>query len=213
MSLTLPAAALVFALCLDSFFASFSFGAQQIRIPFLSAVVVSGVCSLTLFFSLLLGSLFRPFLPESLCTALGFAILLLLGILRLMDSGIKNLIRHSQSGSARLQFHFLCRQHRCRQRPFPVLKLPGGSSAGTGALCRLAGGRLRGRDCRKRRGGGDGSTLLSFRAAARRAGGTDREKGRPAHGPRSLVDRRRSTDPARHRKALLKPARCPKHPT
>lgn len=107
MSLTLPAAALVFALCLDSFFASFSFGAQQIRIPFLSAVVVSGVCSLTLFFSLLLGSLFRPFLPESLCTALGFAILLLLGILRLMDSGIKNLIRHSQSGSARLQFHFL----------------------------------------------------------------------------------------------------------
>ncbi|MCI8622725.1 MAG: sporulation membrane protein YtaF [Provencibacterium sp.] len=107
MGLTLPAIALVFALCLDSFVASFAFGAQQIRIPPLPAMMISAVCAATLGVSLLIGSLLRPFLPPGLCPAAGFSILLLLGVTRLLDSGIKNLIRRSQSGSARLQFHFM----------------------------------------------------------------------------------------------------------
>lgn len=107
MGLSFSAAALVLALCLDAFVASFAFGAEGIRIPVLPAVIVSAIGTSALCFSLLLGGLLRPLLPEAACRAVGFSVLLLLGLARLMDSGIKNLIRRSNTGSARFRFRFL----------------------------------------------------------------------------------------------------------
>ena len=107
MLLSLQAVFLVSALCLDSFAASFAFGAERIRIPPLSVAVISGMCSLVLAVSLFFGAALRPYIPHALSSGISFAILALLGLFRLLDSGIKNLIRKSQSGRAQIKFKFL----------------------------------------------------------------------------------------------------------
>ena len=84
---------LVVALSLDAFVASFAYGAQRIRIPYSSAAIISVICTAMLAVSLLAGSLLRPFLPQSLTKGLCFAILFLLGLVKLCDSTIKTLIR------------------------------------------------------------------------------------------------------------------------
>ena len=81
------------ALSLDAFVASFAYGAQRIRIPYSSAAIISVICTAMLAVSLLAGSLLRPFLPQSLTKGLCFAILFLLGLVKLCDSTIKTLIR------------------------------------------------------------------------------------------------------------------------
>ena len=89
----LEALLLVVALSLDAFVASFAYGAQRIRIPYSSAAIISVHCTAMLAVSLLAGSLLRPFLPQSLTKGLCFAILFLLGLVKLCDSTIKTLIR------------------------------------------------------------------------------------------------------------------------
>ena len=89
----LEALLLVVALSLDAFVASFAYGAQRIRIPYSSAAIISVICTAMLAVSLLAGSLLRPFLPQSLTKGLCFAILFLLGLVKLCDSTIKTLIR------------------------------------------------------------------------------------------------------------------------
>lgn len=89
----LEALLLVVALSLDAFVASFAYGAQRIRIPFSSAVIISVICTAMLAVSLLLGTLLRPFLPQGLTRGLCFALLFLLGLTKLCDSALKTLIR------------------------------------------------------------------------------------------------------------------------
>ena len=57
---------LVTALSVDAFVASLAYGASNIRIPPISVVVITLVCSLILGISLLFGSLIRPFVPAQL---------------------------------------------------------------------------------------------------------------------------------------------------
>ena len=89
----LEALLLVVALSLDAFVASFAYGAQRIRILYSSAAIISVICTAMLAVSLLAGSLLRPFLPQSFTKGLCFAILFLLGLVKLCDSTIKTLIR------------------------------------------------------------------------------------------------------------------------
>lgn len=62
---------LVIALSVDSFVASFSYGANHIRMPFRSVACISGICSGSLGLSLLVGRGLRSYLPEG--ARLGFA--------------------------------------------------------------------------------------------------------------------------------------------
>lgn len=100
----LEALLLVVALSLDAFVASFAYGAQRIRIPYSSVAIISVICTAMLAVSLLAGSLLRPFLPQSLTKGLCFAILFLLGLVKLCDSTIKTLIRRHKRMHRQVSF-------------------------------------------------------------------------------------------------------------
>lgn len=91
---------LVSSLCIDSFVASIAYGTSKIHIPPLSAVIINLVCTITLACSLLIGSIFKSFLPSGLPVFLGFLLLMLLGIYRLFESIFKSYIsKYSKSDS------------------------------------------------------------------------------------------------------------------
>lgn len=100
----LPAFLLVAALSIDAFAASFAYGIDRIRIPPLSLLSICGVCTGILGVSLLIGGLIQPFLPPALTRWLGFAVLLLLGIVKLFDSALKSFLRRHQSSRKDLHF-------------------------------------------------------------------------------------------------------------
>lgn len=89
---------LVIALSLDTFTACFAFGIDRIRVPFTSAVMINVIGSGLLLLSLLCGSLIRTYVaPSSGITAyISFAILLTIGVIRLLDVPLKHLIRRLQ---------------------------------------------------------------------------------------------------------------------
>ena len=93
----LEAFLLVAALSTDAFFASFAYGTSHIRIPFPSVAVIDGICTALLAVSLFLGTLLRPWLPPALTTGVSFAVLALLGVVKLFDSALKAFIRRHQT--------------------------------------------------------------------------------------------------------------------
>ena len=100
-------AALVLALCLDSFVAALALSTEGIRVPPAAVAVISGISAAFLAISMLAGQLLRPILPPMAARTAGFLLLAALGLTRLLDSGIKKLIRRSQTGSAKISFRFL----------------------------------------------------------------------------------------------------------
>lgn len=93
----LEAFLLVAALSTDAFFASFAYGTSHIRIPFPSVAVIDGICTALLAVALFLGTLLRPWLPPALTTGVSFAVLALLGVVKLFDSALKAFIRRHQT--------------------------------------------------------------------------------------------------------------------
>ena len=98
------AALLAAAVSTDAFAAGLAYGAKRIRIPVLSAVIISMIGSLMLGLSLLAGSVIRPWLPAGFAPGMGFAILLFLGIAKLFDSSIKAYIRKHKSLKKNIRF-------------------------------------------------------------------------------------------------------------
>lgn len=84
---------LALSLSTDAFSASLAYGAEGIRIPPLSAAVLSGVCSGILFLAMALGRLAGAALPEAPVRWISFALLLAIGLARLFENGIKAYIR------------------------------------------------------------------------------------------------------------------------
>ncbi len=95
------------ALSLDSFVASFAYGNNKIKIPFLSVQVINTVCSSILGMSLLVGSIVRQYIPSWLTTSLCFTILFILGIVKLLDSITKSIIRKYSSVEREIKFSML----------------------------------------------------------------------------------------------------------
>lgn len=103
---------LVTALCLDSFAASFVYGAEGVRIPAASVAVLSGLSTAVLILSLLLGSGVGHIVPRRLTELFCFLILFLIGFVKLFDGALKSLIRRFPLPEKRLkfsvsQFHFI----------------------------------------------------------------------------------------------------------
>lgn len=97
---------LIVALSVDAFAASFAYGADKVRIPPLSAVIVAALSDFILIASLFIGNLFKAYIPASLTTFLSFSILLALGTAKLFDSSIKRIIRQNRFGSRQLHISF-----------------------------------------------------------------------------------------------------------
>jgi len=107
ITLLIESIILVTALSLDAFVASFAYGSNKIKIPFLSALILTFICSLTLTISLILGNIIRPYLPESLTHIICFIILFILGITKLFDSSIKAYIRKKKTLNKQIVFKAL----------------------------------------------------------------------------------------------------------
>jgi putative Mn2+ efflux pump MntP len=74
------------ACSVDAFAVGFTYGGKRIRIPLLSAVILTVSCTVCLGGALLLGGYVRQFLPEWMTFALAGGMLFLLGVLRFCDS-------------------------------------------------------------------------------------------------------------------------------
>lgn len=98
---------LVIALSLDAFVASFAYGNSKIKIPMSSALLINLICTAALAASLLIGALVRPYIDEGLAKTLCFAIIFLLGLIKLCDSSIKSFIRRQRVVNKRLVFRAL----------------------------------------------------------------------------------------------------------
>lgn len=95
---------LVIAMSIDSFVASFAYGSDKIKIPFISIAIISSICSLVLTASLFLGKIISPILPSHLTNIICFTILFLLGIIKLFDSSIKTFIRKHNNINKKINF-------------------------------------------------------------------------------------------------------------
>ncbi len=100
----LQAIMLVTALSMDAFVASFAYGTNKIRIPFLSVTVINVICAAILAVALFAGSAVKQYVPEAATTLICFLILLVVGGLKLFDGFLKNYINRSGSGNRSIEF-------------------------------------------------------------------------------------------------------------
>lgn len=100
----LEAAALASALSVDAFVASFAYGSDKIKIPLLSAQIINLICSFVVLIAMIAGTFVKRFIPDWLTVGICFAILLILGLVKLLDSVTKSIIRKYSSLSKQLHF-------------------------------------------------------------------------------------------------------------
>ena len=90
----LEAAVLAAALSMDAFVASFAYGSNKIRIPLLSAQIINVICSSVVGVSML-------------ATAICFVLLFILGLVKLLDSLTKSIIRKHNNLEKQIHFSLL----------------------------------------------------------------------------------------------------------
>ncbi|MCL2857342.1 MAG: manganese efflux pump [Oscillospiraceae bacterium] len=93
LSTVLEAMMLALVLSLDAFVASFAYGSKSIKIPMRSAWVITLTCAGVVGLALLVGSLLRQYISYGLAAWISFTILFILGIVKLLDSITKSIIR------------------------------------------------------------------------------------------------------------------------
>lgn len=86
----LKALILVTALSVDSFTSGFAYGVSKTRMPLLSVFIVAFISSITLVFSLLLGSMIQGIIPPGWAAKISFTILFLLGLVKLFNCSKHN---------------------------------------------------------------------------------------------------------------------------
>ena len=94
----------VIALSADAFVASFAYGTNKIKIPPLSVLIISAVCTAVLALALYLGSIVSPLVPEWVTKAVCIFVLLILGLVKLFDGSVKALIRKKRGLKREIKF-------------------------------------------------------------------------------------------------------------
>lgn len=92
------------SLSTDAFVASFAYGTNKIRISILSTIIISTVCSLMLGISLYFGFVISNIVPQYITKRFCFILLIIIGIIRLFDSYIKNYIRKDSNIHKKISF-------------------------------------------------------------------------------------------------------------
>lgn len=80
------------AISIDIFMASVGYGIDNIKVPTLSTIIISGFCSLTLGISLFIGSAIENYISVESAKLICFAILFILGTIKIFDGSIKSYI-------------------------------------------------------------------------------------------------------------------------
>ncbi len=96
----------ILALCIDAFAASFSYGINKTKIPLLSAVTISFVCTFVLALSLGFGTLARQIVPARLAGTISFIILFGIGIVKSFESLLKKYILSNQKSVGQIKMKF-----------------------------------------------------------------------------------------------------------
>jgi len=97
---------LILALSLDTFMAALSYEANKIKIPISSNFIISLICALFLFISLLLGNVLNLFIPEFILKWFSFIILFGIGLFKIFDNRIKKFIKKRDFKSKSINFSF-----------------------------------------------------------------------------------------------------------
>lgn len=98
---------LLFALSIDAFATSLAYSAQKIKIPKISALLISFICSAVVAFGIEMGSAASWFLPVKKLSEISALILVLLGFFKLFEFWIKNRIKENNKRYVRfLNFNF-----------------------------------------------------------------------------------------------------------
>ena len=95
---------LVLALITDAFLACFAYGAEKVRIPVKSALLMGGIGTGVLLVSMLLSAPFRQLLPEKACQTAGSVLLLLIGLLSVCQNSLKAFLSSKQDARKKLRF-------------------------------------------------------------------------------------------------------------
>ncbi|MCL2672231.1 MAG: sporulation membrane protein YtaF [Clostridiales bacterium] len=102
----LEAALLAASLSLDAFTAGFAYGANKTKLPMLSVQIINLICSGVTGISLFVGVLIKPYLPQRVTLAVSFAVLLLIGLAKLLDSVTKSVIRKHRDINRKISASF-----------------------------------------------------------------------------------------------------------
>lgn len=91
---------LVLAMITDTFFVSLSYSSSKIKIPAVSAFIISFISSALLTLSLLISKSISAFFPIEYCRISGAVILGIIGLIQFCQNGLKSLLKkHSGNGS------------------------------------------------------------------------------------------------------------------
>lgn len=95
------------AISIDVFTASIGYGTDNIKIPPLSTIIISGVCSLTLGISLFIGSTIENYIPTKTANLIYFSILFILGTIKIFEGSIKSYIIKRKNLNKKFSFSVL----------------------------------------------------------------------------------------------------------
>ena len=95
------------SLSLDAFTVGFAYGSNKIKIPFLSLQIINIICSAMLGISFLAGNIIKNYIPDWVTVFICFNVLIILGIMKILDSFTKSFIRKHKNINKKIRFSFL----------------------------------------------------------------------------------------------------------
>lgn len=94
---------LVLAMSTDAFFAALSYSTGKIKIPAVSAFIISAISSAILTVSMLVSFAAGAFIPENFCRTAGAVLLGIIGVTSFCQNGLKSILKKHQ-GNGKLSF-------------------------------------------------------------------------------------------------------------
>ena len=100
----IEAAAVAAAVSVDAFAAGFSYGANRIKLPLSSVLIITAICSAMLGAAMFAGSWVGKYISQTATSYIGFGILLTLGTIKLLDCAVKIFIRRRARRNPEIKF-------------------------------------------------------------------------------------------------------------
>lgn len=97
---------LVLAVVLDGFTACFAYGVNRIKIPLLSAVLISLIGTGMLMLSLGAADWVGSYIPPTTCKVLSFSVLFLIGLCNLFQNSVKAVLQKASDNSKKMSFRW-----------------------------------------------------------------------------------------------------------
>lgn len=103
----LQAISLTCALSVDTLVASFSYGMNKIKLPISACLVINLICTGTLALSLTLGGILNAVIDPWAAKAVGAALLIFMGALKLIESVVHMRVRRRGTADKSIRFNFM----------------------------------------------------------------------------------------------------------